>query len=213
MNVKSAALDRRPEAAQAFRHQGYVVVPRLIEPVLADYFWSYVQTKFASLLTKCGDPQVPNTPSGYGDPAFDGLLEFLRPRIQESSGLALHPTYSYFRLYKRGDVLKRHRDRAACEISVTLNLGQWPDEAWPLYVERDAGPCEARLQPGDALIYRGCDCFHWRETYRGQQLAQVFLHYVDCDGPHAGEKFDRRKTLMRPPQGEDGCDQAVTIAS
>jgi hypothetical protein len=27
---------------------------------------------------------------------------------------------------------------------------------------------------------------------------QVFLHYVDRYGPHAGQKFDGRKTLMRP---------------
>ncbi len=26
-------------------------------------------------------------------------------------------------------------------------------------------------------------------------MAQVFLHYVDQDGPHAGEKFDRRPAL------------------
>jgi len=180
-----------------FARQGYAVLPALIAPALANYFWSYVHTKFASLLLSPGDPQVPNTPTSYGDPAFDGLLEYLRPQIERHSGLALHPTYSYFRLYKRGDILKRHRDRPACEISVTLNLGQVPDEPWPIYVERDAGPFAARLAPGDALIYRGCDCFHWREPYEGSRLAQAFLHYVDRNGPHASEKFDRRQTLMR----------------
>jgi hypothetical protein len=98
-----------------FRQQGYLVVPQLIEPALAAFFWSYVHTKFAGLLLSSGDSQVPNTPSGYGDLAFDGLLEFLRPRVQERAGLELLPTYSYFRLYKRGDALKRHRDRPACE--------------------------------------------------------------------------------------------------
>jgi hypothetical protein len=57
----------------------------------------------------------------------------------------------------------------------------------------------ALLQPGDALLYRGHDCFHWRDAYAGQQLAQVFLHYVDRNGPHAAEKFDGRESLMRPP--------------
>jgi hypothetical protein len=61
--------------------------------------------------------------SDYGDPAFDGLLEYLRPRVQDQCGLRLLPTYSYFRMYKHGDVLRRHRDRPACEISVTLNIG------------------------------------------------------------------------------------------
>ena len=69
--------------SELFRRQGYVVVPHLIEPALADFFWSYVHTKFASLLLSAGDGQVPNTPGDYGDPAFDGLLEYLRPRIED----------------------------------------------------------------------------------------------------------------------------------
>jgi hypothetical protein len=194
---------------ETFRRLGYLAAPQLIEPALADFFWSYVHTQFASLLLSSGDVQVPHTPSGYGDPAFDGLLEFLRPQVEERCGLALYPTYSYFRLYKRGDVLRRHRDRPACEISVTVNLGQTPADPWPIHVEGAAGPYAAHLAPGDALLYRGCDCFHWRDAYRGARLAQVFLHYVDRNGPHAVEKFDRRKTLMRPPERkEDGGNQA-----
>ena len=195
-----------------FGRRGYLVVPRLIESTLAEFLRSYVHTKFACLLLSSGDRGVPNTPSCYGDMAFDGLLEYLRPRIEQISGLALHPTYSYFRLYKRGDVLRRHRDRPACEISVTLNLGQTSPEPWPVYVERDAGPYEASLYPGDALIYRGCDCFHWRDAYPGIQLAQVFLHYVDRNGPNAEEKFDRRQTLMRPSnRGPDREHQAADL--
>ena len=204
LNQTMAAGDR-PAAGHAaeresFTRQGYALLPALIAPALADYFWSYVHTKFASLLLSSGDRQVPNTPSGYGDPTFDGLLEYLRPQVEERSGLTLYPTYSYFRLYKRGDVLKRHRDRPACEISVSLNIGQTPDEPWPIYVERDAGPFSALLAPGDALLYRGCDCFHWREAFQGSRLVQVFLHYVDRNGPHAEQKFDKRKTLMRANQ-------------
>jgi hypothetical protein len=196
---------------ELFALQGYAVLPALIEPALADYFRSYMQTKFASLLLPAGDLQVPLTPYGYGDPAFDGLLEYVRPQVEARSGITLYPTYSYFRLYKHGDVLKRHRDRPACEISVTLNLGQTPAEPWPIYVERDNGPYAARLMAGDALVYRGCDCFHWREPYEGTQLAQVFLHYVDSNGPHADQKFDRRQTLMRPPQRGGGKTQMAGV--
>jgi len=200
MNTETCTTDRIAAAPELFLRQGYVVLPQLIEPALVAFLWSYVHIKFASLLLSMGDSSVPNTPASYGDSAFDGLLEYVRPRVEEQSGLALYPTYSYFRLYKRGDVLKRHRDRPACEISVTLNLGQTPPEPWPIYVERDARPYAARLAPGDALLYRGCDCYHWRESYQGSHLAQVFLHYVDRNGMHAAEKFDRRKTLMRSKQ-------------
>ena len=182
--------------ADIFGRRGFLVIPQLLEPALAAFFWSYVHTKFASLLLT-GDDQVPNTPAGYGDPAFDGLLEYLRPSVEKHSGLRLLPTYSYFRLYKRGDVLKRHRDRKACEISLSLNIGQRPAEPWPLCVESERESFSASLLPGDALLYRGIDLFHWREVYEGEALVQVFLHYVDRDGPHADKKFDGRLTLMR----------------
>ena len=194
MDVKAAEVSTD---SGSFEERGYVVVPRLIDSALIDFLASYIQTKFASRLLQYGDRLVPNTPNDYGDPAFEGQLEYLRPRIERHTGLSLHPTYSYFRLYKRGDVLMRHHDRPACEISISLNIAQAPARPWPIYVERDAGPYAALLCPGDALIYRGCDCFHWRDAYAGQQLAQVFLHYVDRNGPHADQKFDGRRSLMR----------------
>jgi hypothetical protein len=198
-NIEINAL--RSADQEAFGRQGYVLLPALLEPAVADFFWSYVHTKFACrLLSLGGDNQVPNAPCAYGDPAFDGLLEYLRPRIEKRSGLRLSPTYSYFRLYKHGDMLKRHRDRPACEVSVSLNIGQVPSDMWPLYVEGNVGPYCALLSPGDALLYRGIDVFHWREPFQGNHLVQVFLHYVDRDGPHADQKFDGRITLMRPKE-------------
>lgn len=125
MSVEASTAERSSvEASDVFRVKGYVALPRMIAPALADFFWSYVHTKFASMLLTTQDQQVPHTPAAYGDPAFDGLLEYLRPQIERRSSVALYPTYSYFRLYKRGDVLKRHRDRPACEISVSLNSGR-----------------------------------------------------------------------------------------
>jgi hypothetical protein len=59
------------------------------------------------------------------------------------------------------------------------------------------------LAPGDAAVYRGIDCYHWREPFEGAEAAQVFLHYVDRDGPHASWKLDRRAHLF----GRDGRAQ------
>jgi hypothetical protein len=42
------------------------------------------------------------------------------------------------------------------------------------------------MNVGDAVIYRGCEMYHWREKYiEGQWQAQVFIHYVDQDGSYA----------------------------
>jgi hypothetical protein len=186
-------------SAAKFRRQRYIVVPRLIDASLAAFFWSYVHTKFASRLIAVGDRMAPITPGGYGDPTFDGLLEFLRPRIEEHLGLALHPTFSYFRFYGRRDKVRPHRDRPACEISVSLNVGQTPADPWRIHLSGPSGPAAALLGPGDALLYRGLEIAHWRDAYEGRELVQLTLHYVDRDGPHADQKFDRRPTLMRPP--------------
>ena len=43
--------------------------------------------------------------------------------MQKKTGLKLVPTYSYTRLYRKGNILQRHKDRPSCEISTTLNLG------------------------------------------------------------------------------------------
>ena len=50
------------------------------------------------------------------------------------------------------------------------------------------------LEEGDAMVYKGCEVEHWREPYNeGTKLAQVFLHYVDANGPHAEWKNDKKE--------------------
>jgi hypothetical protein len=70
---------------------------------------------------------------------------------------------------------------------------------WPLWLrDTDGKAFAAILRPGDALVYRGIELEHWREPYTGEKLSQVFLHYVDRNGPHAEEKFDHRPGLGEP---------------
>ncbi len=198
MNQFTPIADDDSKARENFARLGYTVLPRLIAPALCEFFWSYIHTKFASGLLSWGDVLVPRTPACYGDGATEGLLEFVQPRVEACAGRDLIPSYSYLRLYKRGDELRSHRDRPACEFSLSLNIGQTPDAPWPLFVESPEGGTRVDLGPGDALLYRGIDLFHWREPYEGRQLAQVFLHYVDGSGPHAAHKYDGRPGLMLP---------------
>ena len=131
---------------------------------------------------------------------MDALLAELLSVVERASGLALFPTYSYFRVYKPGDTLERHTDRPSCEISVTLCLGYEGDGAWPIWIEGPGGTCSFSLAAGDAVMYRGTECWHWRDRFEGERQAQVFLHYVDQNGPHAEWKFDKRAAndVFRP---------------
>ena len=78
------------------------------------------------------DQQIPNTYSHYADPVMETLLVKMLPVMAKETGLQLIPTYSYSRIYKKGDELKRHKDRPSCEISTTLNLGGDP---WPIFID------------------------------------------------------------------------------
>lgn len=60
------------------------------------------------------------------------LHENKKSLFEEILGLKLIPTYSYCRIYKPGEVLEKHIDRYACEVSITVNLG-YIGNIWPIY--------------------------------------------------------------------------------
>lgn len=163
-------------------------------PLRAELF-RYVRRMAEAGLMSSNDDQVHGTPAVYSDFMMEHLLVTILPEVENASGLSLFPTYAYLRLYKHGDTLARHTDRPACEISVTLCLGAQPEDPWPIWVEGPNGTTAVKLSAGDALLYRGIECPHWREAFAGRYLAQVFLHYVDQRGPYAEWKFDKRESL------------------
>ena len=159
------------------------------------------------------DKQVPNTYSHYADMVMETLLMKVLPKMQQETGLQLIPTYSYARIYKKGDILRRHKDRPSCEISTTLNLGGTP---WPIFIDgtgannvideyknivKPGAPegTKVLLDVGDMLVYSGCELEHWREPFDGDICGQVFLHYNHVNGPFAEKnKFDGRPMLGLP---------------
>jgi hypothetical protein len=196
--MSAAPPAQKQSIAEVFGRQGFVLVNRLVPPEMAAAVRLHLETRIAEGAVIMNDPQVPDTPCVYGGAVLDALLEELRPKAEFCTGLKLHPTYCYGRIYKRGDELKRHRDRSACEISISLNLSQEPAEPWPLHLGLGDLDIPIRMRPGDGLFYRGIELTHWREPFSGQSLAQVFLHYVDQNGPYKDEKFDRRSGLSIP---------------
>ena len=154
--------------------------------------------------------QIPNTYSQYANMAMETLLLKCQPGMEKATGLKLYPAYTYARIYKKGDELKRHKDRPSCEISTTLCLG---GDHWPIYLDptgsdnvideyknihKPGAPkgIEVNLKPGDMLIYSGCELEHWREPFQGQLCGQVFLHYNHADGRFAKTNlYDKRPML------------------
>jgi alkylated DNA repair dioxygenase AlkB len=139
------------------------------------------------------DHQAPNSPAIYN---FKPFLELLCEKTNEVTSLIeeqVLPTYTYARIYKNGEVLARHRDRPACEISLTVNIGG--DAPWGISIQKPSGEeVDLNLNRGDAMLYLGCTADHWRNTpFLGQYYSQVFLHYVRSNGPNAWAYFDKKQ--------------------
>lgn len=182
-----------------FREHGYTVVPQVISKELCDIVTQYV---FFDELQRpiTTDMQVPNAPSRYADPLMETVLLMIKKEVERASGLSLLPTYSYYRLYGKGDELVKHTDREACEISTTLcfNNNYGNDYDWCIYM--NGSPIS--LNPGDMAVYRGIDIEHWREPFDfnddNAYHLQGFFHYVDVDGDFPNWKYDGRQSIGLP---------------
>ena len=211
----------------SFQKNKYCVIKEAIPKQIAEFVYNYFlmkrqvartffDTRYISPFTTefgvWNDEQVPNTYSHYADIAMETLLLRTLPVMEKYTKLKLNPTYSYARIYKTGDVLRRHKDRFSCEISTTLNLGGDP---WPIHLEhkKNVGIPDGKkittssnnkgisivLKPGDMLVYRGMELEHWREEFQGDNCAQVFLHYNNQKSKDADRNIhDRRKHLGLP---------------
>ena len=208
-----------------FKEKHFFVIKEAVSKEIANFVYNYFLTKrqvartffdtryISPFTTEFGvwnDEQVPNTYSHYSDIAMETLLMMVQPKMEKLTGLKLNPTYSYARIYKKGDILHRHKDRFSCEISTTLNLGGDP---WPIHLEpkKNVGIPDGKkitvssankgimvnLKPGDMLVYRGMELEHWREEFQGDNCAQVFLHYNDQKSKDA----DKNVNDIRPHLG------------
>jgi PKHD-type hydroxylase len=85
----------------------------------------------------------------------------------------------------KGSELKPHVDKPSCEYSVTINLFQ--SHEWPIYMDIEP----IYMEQGDALLYKGCEVEHHRKIFEGDEYIQIFLHYVNTDGPYKDHVFDK----------------------
>ena len=199
----------------SFKKNKYQVIKGAISKELADFCYQYFLNKravarhlfderyisqFTNYFGVWNDQQIPETYSHYADIVMETLLQKVKPIMEKESKVKLIETYSYARIYKKGDELKRHKDRYSCEISTTMHLG---GDEWPIYLEPSGKEgldgIKVNLKPGDMLMYRGCDLEHWRSAFKGQDCGQVFLHYNDASGKNAEKnKFDGRSMIGLP---------------
>lgn len=198
-----------------YQADGYALVRELIPQQVAHAFMGVVRRR---LLPTGIVPAVPgDVPVGiltrrvfevYSEhfPPMKSFLWGLTPAMELVTGRKLIPTYDYFRIYRQGDLCHVHRDREACEHSLSLTLAYSDGKPWPLELGRegDKGPQDQiaedfgsepmsslAMEIGDAVAYRGVEHRHGRTTPNPNAWsAHLFLHWVDPEGPHSNRAFD-----------------------
>jgi len=212
-----------------FKKKKYQVIREALSKELANFIFNYMmlQRDAVDFMMKHNkvnpanpfmgtreDKQVPGVYSKYADWVMETLLQYMRPIMKAKTGMDLVPTYSYTRVYEKGNILKRHKDRPSCEISTTIHLG---GDEWPIFLDPTGGNfvidedkqtikpgapkgVQVDLKIGDMLIYSGCELEHWREPFEGTVCSQVFLHYNHANGPFAKTNLYDKRTLLGVPK-------------
>lgn len=181
---------------EEFNNKGYTLIKNALNTELRDVITQYALFDEMQDFTPDGE-QVPGAHSKYADPAMEAMLVHLLPIMEENTGLSLLPTYSYYRVYRNGDVLHPHTDRPSCEISTTVCFNYSYDDSvynWPIIMDGN----KISMSPGDIVIYRGVDLEHARDEFippGDDWHVQAFLHYVDSNGPFSSYKYDNRGSL------------------
>lgn len=154
--------------------------------------------------------QVKGSISRYSFPPYRSLFFDIKSKVENILNTKLEPTYYFDRFYFPGQELTKHIDRDSCEISVTLHVRTNANISWPIYMKRPdvyddskyrnvlrkGSDAAIYLNPGDAVIYKGCERPHWRLPMPGEKrnmirrlfnkpeiyYHQIFFHYVLSNG-------------------------------
>ena len=161
------------------------------------------------------ETQVSGSLARYWHPQYRKIHSEIRLILEQAIGRKLYNTYYYDRFYFPGQELKKHTDRPACEISVTIHVSTNIKESWPIWIKTPdtfedktmktlIASGENRfvyLEAGDGMIYKGCERPHWRDPMPGLLESninkdeslyyhQIFFHYVLQDGIRAHHAWD-----------------------
>jgi len=204
-----------------FEKNGYLFLPKLISDPENLYSpppvdengkrWTgqmkYVRNK---VLYTPDEKQVTGSFGRFNIPVYKELHYLVRKAVEKELGIDLLPTYFYERFYYVGHRLNRHSDRTACEVSVTLQISTNSNKPWPIWFERpDGSEAYVLMENGDAAVYKGCEREHWRDPLESKYNKvqnfwrtlrkkeddtyhhQIFLHYVNAQGPYVHVAGDR----------------------
>jgi len=183
-NIERIHSGTSPTNNEEFDRNGYLVLKNLWDP--KDLYCNPPENKgqyhYHGKLDKFDyqplEGQVEGSTSRYYYPPYKYAHSQIRLKLEKAIGKKLYNTYYYDRFYNPGQELTIHADRPACEISVTVHISSNVSNPWPIWIKTPNTYVEGTnniiatkigenrsviLEPGDGMIYKGCERPHWRE--------------------------------------------------
>jgi hypothetical protein len=181
-----ATARRRLSAAVAqFARYGYAELPQLLPSLQFAALRSYYQNLLDEGHVPNRDDQVQFRFALHNEPLMQYYHRQLCSLFSRIAGKPIKPSYGYLASYRRGAMLKKHRDREQCEFTASLLLDYvampTDDLGWPLYLELPGIKKQITIEqtPGDCVLFSGCTQPHYRREFRGERSTSLFFHYVD----------------------------------
>ena len=206
---------------QEFENNGYFVAREFFDKTTINLLSTYFDIKYR--IIKHGDTlgseystmdrgDVTNSYVFYADHLTESVLFNNGQKMSKLLGLHLTPTYTFARIYEKGQPLLPHTDRPSCEISATCPIFTSDDKPSTIYVSNFVATEQGRrfstdeimaagdytkvdLYPGDVMFYKGCERYHWRLPLESDYLVQFFMHTVRVDGEYSEYTLDKRPYL------------------
>lgn len=181
-----------------FKRRGFVKIKNVLSPEIIEMYKAWLDLSYSH-------PEIRKPESSSyldGDiqsiacnPLDESILLYCKHIIEKVWGIDdMVPSYAYSREYYRGSELKVHRDREACQYSITLTMckrGKGSSQLWFSQEEDKKNAIPVDLDEGDAIIFNGGSNYkgkwHWRDPLEMDSLVQLFLHYVHPETPHLAD--------------------------
>lgn len=182
---------------KAFQKNGFVRIKNVLTPEILELYKSWIDISYSGMRSE----ETSSYLSGpihavMPNPMDDSLLLYCKHVAEGVFGVDdLIPSYAYSREYFKGSELMIHRDRNACQYSLTVTMckrGKGTSLLW-FSEEEDGKDAEyVDMNEGDIIVFNGGSEYggkwHWREPLELDSMVQLFLHYVHPDTPELADK-------------------------
>ena len=168
-SVHHDAVRERSASAQ-LRDSGIVMLSGLVSGSALDEMRRYYRALVSEGFVRFGgEGREADRWILHDDPLSRVVHQRLAAPMAAIAGHAMKPTSSYLIVYLPGATLDPHRDRAHCAITAVLQVDFDPEPIgptpWPLQFERGDARSSASLALGDAVVFRGHEIVHYRDSF------------------------------------------------